>query len=62
MPLDQFCTLGRSGLIVGPMTLGTMTFGEERWGPDEAGSRAVFDAHVEARGTQGGLRVGACPP
>jgi len=44
-------TLGRSGLVVSPFTLGTMTFGTARWGSDEAGSRAVFDAFLEAGGT-----------
>jgi aryl-alcohol dehydrogenase-like predicted oxidoreductase len=50
MPLTDFRTLGRSGLAVSPLTLGTMTFGTARWGLDEAGSKAVFDAYVEAGG------------
>ncbi len=50
MPLTDYRTLGRSGLVVSPMTLGTMTFGAGRWGTDEAASRAVFDAYVEAGG------------
>jgi len=48
--LESFRTLGRSGLVVSPMALGAMTFGAQRWGSDEAGSRAVFDAYVEAGG------------
>ncbi|MDI6026815.1 aldo/keto reductase [Corticibacterium sp. UT-5YL-CI-8] len=32
------------------MTLGTMTFGTQRWGADESGSRAIFDAYVDAGG------------
>ncbi|GGE06266.1 aldo/keto reductase [Aureimonas endophytica] len=43
-------TLGRSGLAISPLALGTMTFGAGRWGADEAGSRAIFDAYVEAGG------------
>lgn len=50
MPLTDFRTLGRSGLAVSPLTLGTMTFGTARWGLDKAGSKAVFDAYVEAGG------------
>ena len=47
MDLTQYRTLGRSGLAVSPLALGTMTFGTARWGLDAAGSRAVFDAYVE---------------
>lgn len=43
-------TLGRSGLVVSPLALGTMTFGAGRWGADEAMSRAIFDAYVETGG------------
>jgi len=50
MSLDDYRTLGRSGLVVSPLGLGTMTFGTARWGSDEAGSQAVFDAYVEAGG------------
>ena len=50
MSLTDYRTLGRSGLAVSPLTLGTMTFGTARWGQDEAGSQAVFDAYVEAGG------------
>lgn len=50
MQLADYRTLGRSGLAVSPLALGTMTFGTARWGLDEAGSRAVFDAYVEAGG------------
>ena len=50
MPLTNYRTLGRSGLAVSPLALGTMTFGTARWGLDEAGSRAVFNAYVEAGG------------
>ncbi len=50
MSLADHRTLGRSGLAVSPLALGTMTFGTARWGSDEATSRAVFDAYVEAGG------------
>jgi aryl-alcohol dehydrogenase-like predicted oxidoreductase len=50
MTLASYRTLGRSGLVVSPLALGTMTFGTARWGLDEAGSSAVFDAYVEAGG------------
>ena len=50
MSLATYRTLGRSGLVVSPLALGTMTFGTPRWGIDEAGARAIFDAYVEAGG------------
>ncbi|KQO65396.1 aldo/keto reductase [Methylobacterium sp. Leaf88] len=50
MDLTHYRTLGRSGLAVSPLALGTMTFGTARWGLDEAGSRAVFDAYRERGG------------
>ena len=50
MPLTKYSTLGRSGLVVSPLALGTMTFGTARWGLDQAGSAAVFDAYVDAGG------------
>lgn len=50
MALSTYRTLGRSGLLVSPLALGTMTFGAGRWGTDEAGSRAIFDSYVEAGG------------
>lgn len=50
MPLDTYRTLGRSGLVVSPLCLGTMTFGADGWGADEASSRAIFDAYRAAGG------------
>ncbi len=50
MTLTNYRTLGRSGLVVSPLALGTMTFGTARWGSDEAASAAVFHAYVEAGG------------
>ncbi|HXV14975.1 MAG TPA: aldo/keto reductase [Candidatus Krumholzibacteria bacterium] len=49
--LDRFRLLGRSGLRVSPLCLGTMTFGTEwGWGADKEESRSVFDGYVEAGG------------
>lgn len=50
MSLTDYLALGRSGLVVSPLALGTMTFGTARWGTREAASRAVFNAYVEAGG------------
>src|SRR3712207_493510 len=41
-------TLGRSGLVVSRLCLGTMTFGREA---DEAASRAMVDRFLDAGGT-----------
>ena len=51
MKLDNYVTLGRSGLKVSPLCLGAMTFGDGT-GPnaDEARSRAIFDLYVEKGG------------
>ena len=48
MSLEDYRTLGRSGLVVSPFALGTMTFGTQRWGSDESTSRAVFNGYVGA--------------
>ncbi len=50
MTLDAYRALGRSGLVVSPLALGTMTFGNPAWGSSDAASRAIFDAFVEAGG------------
>jgi aryl-alcohol dehydrogenase-like predicted oxidoreductase len=50
MTLETYRSLGRSGLLVSPLALGTMTFGTPRWGLDETGSRAVFDRYTEFGG------------
>lgn len=50
MPLTDYRTLGRSGLVVSPLALGTMTFGGGAWGSDEVNSRAIFDAYCAAGG------------
>lgn len=50
LPLSSYRSLGRSGLVVSPLALGTMTFGTARWGSNEDGSRAVFNAYLDAGG------------
>jgi aryl-alcohol dehydrogenase-like predicted oxidoreductase len=51
MALDRTTTLGRSGLRVSRLALGTMTFGEDwGWGADERASRRMFDAYLAAGG------------
>ncbi len=50
MSLTDYRTLGRSGLVVSPLALGTMTFGVARWGMERSDAEAVFDAYVEAGG------------
>src|ERR1051326_4034058 len=51
MSLNHYVTLGRSGLRVSPLCLGTMTFGTAwGWGTGEDVSRQVFDRYVEAGG------------
>nr|WP_163500867.1 aldo/keto reductase [Halomonas socia] len=49
--LDTYQLLGRSGLRVSPLCLGTMTFGSDwGWGADEATSEAIFRAYAERGG------------
>jgi aryl-alcohol dehydrogenase-like predicted oxidoreductase len=49
--LDSYITLGRSGLRVSPLTLGTMTFGEDwGWGADPATSEAILAEYLDRGG------------
>lgn len=51
MQLNDYVTLGRSGLRVSPLCLGTMTFGTATgWGMEEQESRAVFDHYLAEGG------------
>ncbi|HEY9654530.1 MAG TPA: aldo/keto reductase [Crinalium sp.] len=50
MSLTAFRTLGRSGLIVSPLALGTMTFGTSRWGASDEISESIFHTYVDAGG------------
>jgi len=49
--VKDYLTLGRSGLRVSPLTLGTMTFGTEwGWGIEENIARDVFNRYIDAGG------------
>jgi len=50
MHLNEYTTLGRSGLRVSPLALGTMTFGNDRWGSQDAESKRIFERYVEHGG------------
>lgn len=51
MPLDQYVTLGRSGLRVSPLCLGAMTFGEDLgWGSSVEESQQIIDRYIELGG------------
>lgn len=50
MSLSAFRTLGRSGLVVSPFALGTMTFAAPGWGCSDEVSRSILDAYVDAGG------------
>jgi aryl-alcohol dehydrogenase-like predicted oxidoreductase len=51
MPLDEYLTLGRSGLRVRPFCLGAMTFGEEwGFGADERTATGILDYYIEHGG------------
>jgi aryl-alcohol dehydrogenase-like predicted oxidoreductase len=51
MALDQYITLGRSGLRVSPLCLGTMTFGEDLgWGSSVEESQQIIDRYIELGG------------
>jgi aryl-alcohol dehydrogenase-like predicted oxidoreductase len=51
MSLESYRLLGRSGLRVSPMSLGTMTFGSDwGWGADGAEARRIFDFYVDRGG------------
>lgn len=49
--LDDYRLLGRSGLRVSPLALGTMTFGTEwGWGANKDEARQIFRTYVEGGG------------
>jgi aryl-alcohol dehydrogenase-like predicted oxidoreductase len=49
--LDTYRLLGRSGLRVSPLALGTMTFGTDwGWGADRDEAHRIFDAYVDRGG------------
>lgn len=50
MQLTSYRSLGRSGLIVSPLALGTMTFGDQNWGAVNNEATAIFHAYREQGG------------
>ncbi|MGX9937830.1 aldo/keto reductase [Advenella kashmirensis] len=51
MQLNHYTTLGRSGLRISPVALGTMTFGTDwGWGADTGEAQRIFDAFLERGG------------
>lgn len=51
MKLNDYVTLGRSGLRVSPLCLGAMTFGTEwGWGSSVSDSEKIIDAYLDAGG------------
>lgn len=51
LTLDTYRLLGRSGLRVSPLSLGTMTFGADwGWGADRDESRKIFDTYLDRGG------------
>ena len=49
--LNNYRLLGRSGLRVSPLSLGTMTFGTEwGWGADTSEAQRIFDIYIERGG------------
>jgi len=51
LSLDTYRLLGRSGLRVSPLSLGTMTFGTDwGWGADSDESRRMFDTYLDRGG------------
>jgi aryl-alcohol dehydrogenase-like predicted oxidoreductase len=49
--LDTYRLLGRSGLRVSPLALGTMTFGSDwGWGAGKDEARRIFDTYVDRGG------------
>lgn len=51
MTLSDYKLLGRSGLRVSPLSLGTMTFGSDwGWGADSDEARRIFDLYVDHGG------------
>ncbi len=58
MSLDAYVTLGRSGLRVSPLCLGTMTFGEDwGWGSSVTESEALLTTFLEAAATSSTPRM-----
>ncbi len=51
MKMNEYTTLGRTGLRVSPLCLGTMTFGTQwGFGAEEKVSKEMFDRYIQASG------------
>lgn len=50
MSLDQYRLLGRSGLRVSPLALGTMTFAVEGWGSSKEEAARMVDIYIDQGG------------
>lgn len=50
MSLEPYVSLGRAGLRVSPLCLGTMTFGQPGWGTDAAASARLLDHYLDHGG------------
>lgn len=50
MTLTDYRTLGRTGLRVSPLALGTMTFGDPSWGSDRDTSTEILGRYLDAGG------------
>ena len=50
MTLTDYRTLGHSGLVVSPLALGTMTFGNASWGSSDEVSKDIFNTYIDAGG------------
>lgn len=50
MDLTSYRSVGRSGLIVSPLALGTMTFGSGSWSAADADARRLFDSYRDQGG------------
>lgn len=48
--MNELRSLGISGLLVSPLTLGTMTMANPQWGSTDEESAAVLDAYLQAGG------------
>ncbi len=64
MPLQNYVSLGRSGVRVSPLCLGAMTFGEDwGWGSDVEKSKQILDRYIDTGGNcvHNGYAKGSIP-
>jgi hypothetical protein len=59
MPLQNYVSLGRSGVRVSPVCLGAMTFGEDwGWGSSVEESKQILDRYIDSGATSSTQRTG----